>query len=165
MKRILVLSLLGCLAAAVSNAQIEYENVMVLKPGQRVEKYLSCWWMTGKGNIASLVIREANGRLTAIEDGVTRGDLTQSDIHARAACDKLNPYKIPHDSHVKFSELRADGKWHIRSAKKDFGVYDKISFMRENEQHFIAVVGKGEQYYYLDDSGKKELLDGRPQKY
>jgi hypothetical protein len=165
MKRILFLVVLGCLVAAASNAQIEYETVMTLKPGQRVEKYLSCWWMTPKGNIASLVIREPNGKLTAIEDGVTRTDLTQNDILARAACDKLNPYKIPHDSHVKFSELRPDGKWHIRSAKKDFGTYDKISFMRENEQHFIAVVSSGERYFYLDDSGKKELLEGRPQNY
>lgn len=153
------------MTASAVNAQIEYQNVIVLKPGQRVEKYLSCWWPTAKGNIASLVIREVNGKLTAVEDGVTRSDLTQTDILATAACDKLDPYKIPHESHIKFSELRTDGKWHIRSAKKDFGTYDKISFMRENEQHFIAVVSSADRYFYIDDSGKKELLEGRPQNF
>lgn len=157
--------MLGGMFAATADAQIEYEDVIVLKPGQRIEKFLSCWWLTAKGNISSLVIREPNGRLTAIEDGVTKNNLTQDDILARAACDKLDPYKIPHESHVRFSELRSDGKWHIRSAKRDFGVYDKISFMRENERHFIAVVMSSGRYYYMDDSGKKELLEGRPQNF
>jgi hypothetical protein len=165
MKRILLLAVFGCLLAAATHAQIAYQNVMSLKQGQRVEKYLSCWWPTGSGNIASLVIREPNGKLTAIEDGVIHSGLTQNDILAKAACDKLDPYKIPHDSHVRFSALRADGKWHIRSAKKDFGTYDKILFMRENDEHFIAVVSSAAQYFYLDDSGKKELLEGRPQNF
>jgi hypothetical protein len=165
MKRILLFMVLGGVFAASANAQIEYEDVLVLKPGQRFEKFLSCWWNTAKGNIASVVIREPDGKLTAIEDGVTKSKLKQNDILARAACDKLDPYKIPRESHVRFSELRADGKWHIRSAKKDFGTYDKIAFMRENEQHFIAIAVNAGQYYYIDDTGRKELLEGRPQNF
>jgi hypothetical protein len=166
MKYLLLLLFSGSVLTGSLTAQINYETVLTLQPGERVEKYLSCWWPSGKNEIASLVIRQADGKLTAIENGRTRKNLSQDDLLANADCARRNPYAIPRESHVKFSSLQSNGQWRIRSAAKDYGTYGRIMFMRENERHFIAVVASGtegaEQYYYLDDSGKKELLGGRP---
>lgn len=166
MKRLLLLSVLFINAAT---AQIQYEPVLRLRAGERVEKYLSCWWLTDKNEIASLVIRQADGKLSAIENGVLRRDLTQDQVLMRANCDKLNPYKTPHDSHVRFASLQTGGQWVIHSTAERSNTYDKILFMRENEQHFIAVVSSMksgvERFYYLDNTGRKELLEGRPQHF
>lgn len=152
-----------------ATAQVTYENVLELNPGERVEKFLSCWWLTDKGQIASLVIRQADGKLSVIEQGKRRSNLTQDDILKRADCDQLDPYKVPRASHVKYGALQPNGQWRIRSESRSYGTYDKIVFMRENEKHFIAIVsnkkGNDEQFYYIDDSGRKDQLEGRPQDF
>ncbi len=152
-----------------SQAPVKYTTILELAPGETVEKFLSCWWPVDNNEPASLVIRQPNGKLSLIERGKRRYDLIQDQIPARAECDRLDPYKIPRDSHMKFSELKANGQWHIRSAKRDYGSYDKIVFMKETEQRFVAVVSARtnniDEYYYLDASGKKDKLDGKPQNF
>jgi hypothetical protein len=169
MKQLVLLLIGAFLMSESTTAQIKYENVLELKPGERVEKYLSCWWLTDKRQIASLVIRQADGKLSAIENGIRKNDLTQDEILVRAACEKLNPYKVPAESHVQFAALQPNGQYKIRMGNRNFGTFDKIVFMREKEDHFIAIVsnknGNDEQYFYIDDSGKKELLEGRPQNF
>lgn len=169
------MKLIGCLIVSVflisgsATAQVSYEPILVLNPGERVEKFLSCWWLDDHGAIASLVIRQPDGKLSAIEQGKRRNDLTQDAILIRAACEQLNPYKVPRESHVKFGALQPNGQWSIRSGNKNYGIYDKIVFMREQEQHFIAIVankkGNEESFYYIDDRGSRELLSGRPQHF
>ncbi|MBO9562133.1 MAG: hypothetical protein J7621_05135 [Niastella sp.] len=169
------MKLIGCFIVSVllitqnTTAQVTYEPVLTLNPGERVEKFLSCWWLDDQGVIASLVIRQPDGKLSAIEHGKRRNDLTQEDILIRAACERLDPYKVPRESHVQFAALQPNGQWIIRSGNRQYGTYDKIVFMRETEQHFIAIVGnkKGndESFYCIDDRGNKELLSGRPQHF
>lgn len=66
-------------------------------------------------------------------------------------------YTLPRESHVKFGRLQPDGKWNIRSAQKDYGVYDNILFMRELDDHFVAVVSSGKSIFFLDNEGRKPL--------
>ena len=157
------------LIAGSATAQVSYESILELNPGERVEKYLSCWWLTDKGHIASLVIRQADGKLSAIGNGNRRDNLTQDEILRSADCDRLDLYKVPRESQVKFGALQPNGQWRIRSENRNYGTYDKILFMREKENHFIAIVsdkkGNGEHFYYIDDTGRKEQLSGKPQHF
>ncbi len=169
------MKLIGCLIVSVlllagsATGQVTYEPVLTLNPGEQVEKFLSCWWLDDQGSIASLVVRQPDGKLSVIEHGKRRNNLTQDDIMMKADCEQLNPYKIPRESHVKFGFLQPNGQWSIRSGNRNYGTYDKIVFMRETEKHFIAIVsnkkGNEESFYYIDDRGGKELLSGRPQHF
>jgi hypothetical protein len=169
MKLIISLIVFVLLITGSVTAQVVYEPVLVLNPGERVEKFLSCWWLDEQGAIASLVIRQPDGKLSAIEHGKRRNDLKQEDILIRAACERLDPYKVPRESHVQFGALQPNGQWSIRSGNRNYGTYDKIVFMRETEQHFMAIVsnkkGNDESFYCIDDRGSKELLNGRPQHF
>lgn len=169
MKFLLLPFLLSCTFYANSQLQIEYTTVLELNQGESIEKFLSCWWLSENNTITSLVIRQPNGKFSVLENGKRKYDLTQDQILSKASCDKLDPYKIPRDSYIKYAALQPNGQWNIRSGKKDYGSYDKILFMKENEQNFIAVVSNHkkteEEYYYLDANGKKEKLDAKPQNF
>ncbi|HVU57171.1 MAG TPA: hypothetical protein VHD83_19050 [Puia sp.] len=88
---------------------------------------------------------------------VKEGENIDSVMSAYSGPDR---YKIPRESHIRFGRLLPGGQWNIRSTQKDYGVYDKLLFMRELEDRFIAVVSSGNTVFYLDMDGKKALPAG-----
>lgn len=88
---------------------------------------------------------------------VKEGENVDSAILRICQCVGYDGYTLPRESHVRFGHWLADGKWNIRSANRDYGTYDKILFMRETAEKFVAVVSAGGANYFLDMDGKRAL--------
>lgn len=149
-------------------AKIEYKTILKLNDGERIDALLSCWWLNDKKEPRQVVIQQPDGKFSVVEKGQRRDGVTREQLMLKADCDKFNPYKVPGETHASpFSRLLPNGQYNIHSAKKDLGNYEKILFMREWHDRFVALVlsrkNNADQYFLLNADGEKISLDGRPE--
>ncbi len=146
----------------------EYKTVFHLRINEKIEEYLSCWWPNEKQEPMHLVIHQADDKYAVIENGARKENLNRDQLMSQAACGKLDPYKAPPETHAsRLARLMPDGKWNIRSLKKDYGSYEQVLFMRETVDRFVAIVrttkSNTAQYFLLNAEGEKIPFDAKPE--
>lgn len=150
--------------ATAQTSRIEYTTILQLNPGEQINNLLTCWVPDEQAAPSRIVIQQPGGSYAMITGGIRKDNLTQQQIYDAPPCKYYDPFKPPKDSHLQFGRLLPNGKWNIRTEKKDYGTYDNIHYMRESGNRFVAVVSvEKKQFFFINSDGQKTLLDGRPE--